>query len=73
MRMYGLYGKKEREDRRWVPLSTLTFRKPAAVRIFQDALLAPFMSPVMPVYKVRELRVAKDSIDPVDVPADALS
>jgi len=53
-RLYSLF---EKRDGKWVRITTLALKKSAAVRFFQDALLAPFFGRAE---YIRELRVVRE-------------
>lgn len=56
-RLYSLF---EKQDDKWVRISQSAFKKTQAVRIFQDALFAPYMQGLGGNVKgVRELKVVK--------------
>lgn len=54
-RLYSLF---EKQEDKWVRITSLSFTKSNAVRIFQNQLLAPVLG--YPCKGVRELRVVKD-------------
>lgn len=62
MKTKRLYSLFEQQDGRWVRISTLAYPKPTAVRVFQTALLAPYLYPNESVKGKRELRPVKESV-----------
>lgn len=56
-RLYSLF---EKQDGKWIRISTLAYHKSDAVRIFQNSLLAPYLYPSESVKGVRELRVVRE-------------
>jgi len=54
-RQYALF---ERQDGKWVRISTYSYKKSAAVRLFQDALLAPLLGG--DCKGIRELRPVRE-------------
>lgn len=56
-RLYSLF---EEQDGKWIRISTLALPKESAVRVFQNALLAPYMYPTPDVKGLRELRVVEE-------------
>jgi len=57
MREKRLYALFEKRDGKWVRISAIALKKSAAVRLFQTALLAPFL---YGVENIRELRVVRE-------------
>ncbi len=57
-RNYSLF---EKQDGKWTQISTITIPKKSAVRIFQNALLAPYLQGIdgVNVKGIRKLKVVK--------------
>jgi len=63
MREKRIYALFEKQNGRWVRISSFAYRKSSAVRIFQGALLAPFLGGES-FRGVRSLRPVELEYDP---------
>lgn len=61
MRHKKLYSLFEKQGETWVRISVTALHKDQAIRMFQNALLAPYLGTDQTCKGIRELRVVKEN------------